>query len=38
VTVCLGMSIIYAFGGQAGRSWEVLMLGAAVARRRYTGL
>jgi len=31
VTVCLGMSIIYAFGGQAGLSWEVLMLGAAAA-------
>ncbi|MCK9691769.1 MraY family glycosyltransferase [Pseudomonas syringae] len=31
VTVCLGMSIIYALDGHAGLSWEVLMLGAAVA-------
>lgn len=31
VTVCLGMSIIYALSGHAGLSWEVLMLGAAAA-------
>ncbi|KPW84798.1 Fuc2NAc and GlcNAc transferase [Pseudomonas congelans] len=31
VTVCLGMSIIYALGGHTGLSWEVLMLAAAAA-------
>ncbi|KTC59821.1 MULTISPECIES: MraY family glycosyltransferase [Pseudomonas syringae group] len=31
VTVCLGMSIIYALGDYVGLSWEVLLLAAAVA-------
>ncbi|WP_055003429.1 MraY family glycosyltransferase [Pseudomonas coronafaciens] len=31
VTVCLGMSIIYALGGHVGLSWESLLLAAAAA-------
>ncbi|KAA8696901.1 Glycosyl transferase, group 4 family protein [Pseudomonas caricapapayae] len=31
VTVCMGMSIIYALGGYVGLSWEALLLAVAVA-------